>query len=174
MDSAGAQVAVRARAFARIGSLRYFEPAGAFAEAIAAVAGGPLPLPQHAVRYAGGAPGAEIILACCNPTETLALCSGAEDFDRLDRQASGRLDGCMVDQTGGMSACIVTGARAPDLIARLGATTAIPAPGDARIGRLAELAVTSLCVRRGEILLLVERIYAEHLAAWIRETLDDL
>ncbi|MGO9995603.1 MAG: hypothetical protein ACLPTF_24245 [Steroidobacteraceae bacterium] len=172
MDAA--EVSVRPQRFLRVGSLRYFEPLGAFVETIAAVVGGPMPKPLRAVRYAGGAPGSEIILACCNPTETLALCSGAEPFASLERQAAGRNDGCLVELTGGIWACTVTGARAPDLLARLGATTALPALGVARIGRLAELAVMSLCIQPSEIMLIVERVYGEHLAAWMRETLADL
>ena len=168
-----ADVSVRQRRFSRVGSLRYFEPEGAFIETIAAVVGGPMPRLLHAVRYAGATMGSEIILACCKPTETLALCSGAEQFASLERQAAGRTDGCLVEQTGGIWACTVTGTRAPDLITRLGAATAIPALGVAGISRLAELAVTSLCIRPGEIMLLVERVYSEHLAAWMRETLAD-
>ncbi len=31
----------------------------------------------------------------------------------------------------------------------------------------------ALCVSAGEILLLVDRVYSQHLSAWIRETLAD-
>ena len=56
---------------------------------------------------------------------------------------------------------------------RLGSTDAIPALGEARTSRLAELSVMSLCTRPGEILLLVERVYVRHLIGWIRETVAD-
>jgi hypothetical protein len=46
--------------------------------------------------------------------------------------------------------------------------------GEALTSRLAELAVLALCVRAGEILLLVDRVYADHLWAWIRESAADL
>jgi hypothetical protein len=39
--------------------------------------------------------------------------------------------------------------------------------------RLADVPVLALAVREGEALLLVDRGYAAHLTAWIRETLLD-
>ena len=79
----------------------------------------------------------------------------------------------MVDQTGGILTLVVAGARAPDLLTRLGSTDAVPALGEARTSRMAELSVMSLCTRPGEILLLVERVYVRHLFGWIRETIAD-
>ena len=82
-------------------------------------------------------------------------------------------DGCMVDQTGGICVLRVQGVRAGDLLLRLGATTAVPDLGEARSGRLAELHVLTACVQAGEYLLLVERVYADHLIGWIRATAAD-
>ena len=79
-----------------------------------------------------------------------------------------------MELTGGVWICAINGNRAPDVLARLGSTSAIPAPGQARTGRIAELSVLSMSVRPGEILLLVEQVYALHLIAWLRETLRDL
>jgi hypothetical protein len=56
---------------------------------------------------------------------------------------------------------------------RLGAATAIASLGEARSGRLAELHVLTACVQSGEFLLLVERVYANHLIEWIRATVAD-
>jgi len=47
------------------------------------------------------------------------------------------------------------------------------APGEARRSRLADVPVLALAVRAGETLLVVDRGYAAHLMAWIRETLLD-
>jgi hypothetical protein len=168
-----AEVSVRPQRFPRIGVLRYFDPAGAFVADIAAACG-IMPKPLRAAICAVEPPGSEIILACRSPTETLVLCTSVEAFLSLERKTAGRIDGCLVDLTGGIGACIVAGKRAPDLLARLGATTAIPALGDARVGRLAELTVTTLSVRPGEIMLLVDRVFGDHLTAWMRETLADL
>jgi sarcosine oxidase gamma subunit len=112
-------------------------------------------------------------LAWRSPTETLIVAADAGCLSRVDRFAANRSDGCLVDQTGGMLALMVAGARAPDLLLRLGSTDAVPALGEARTSRLAELSVMSLCTRPGEILLLVERVYVRHLFGWIRETVAD-
>ena len=56
---------------------------------------------------------------------------------------------------------------------RLGAVTAIANVGEARSGRLAELQVLTACLQPGEFLMLVERVYANHLIEWIRATAAD-
>jgi hypothetical protein len=80
----------------------------------------------------------------------------------------------MVNQTGGIGALRVRGKKAGDLLLRLGAATAIPNLGEARSGRLAELQVMTACLLPGEFLLLVERVYANHLLEWIGATAADL
>ncbi len=55
----------------------------------------------------------------------------------------------------------------------MGAATAIPAPGEARSGRVAEVPVLTACVESGEFLMLVERVYADHLLGWMRATVAD-
>ena len=79
----------------------------------------------------------------------------------------------MVVQTGGMRVLRVTGPKARDLLLRLGSVTAIPALGEARSARLAELQVLTACVQAGEYLLLVDRVYANHLLGWVRATVAD-
>jgi sarcosine oxidase gamma subunit len=162
----------------KIASLRYFDSGGAFAVEVSEVLGGPLPPPLRAHRrQSTGAgptsPGSELVLAWRSPTETLLLTADAGWLAEASRFAATRMDGCLVDQTGGMLSLVVAGGRAPDLLLRLGSTDAIPMPGEARTGRLAELSVMSLCTRPGEIHLLVERVYARHLIGWIRETVAD-
>jgi sarcosine oxidase gamma subunit len=166
-----------------IASLRYFDSAGPFATEVGEVLGGPLPEPLRAHRRvpvasdhrAEGAarPTSELVLAWRSPTETLLITTDAVWLAEASRFAAARSDGCLVDQTGGILSLMVTGPRAPDLLLRLGSTDAIPALGEARTTRLAELSVMSLCARSGEILLLVERVFARHLFGWIRETVDD-
>jgi sarcosine oxidase gamma subunit len=162
-----------------VASLRYFDPAGSFEVEVSEVLGGPLPAPLRAHRCvlpaekAGAAGSSEMMLAWRSPTETLLVTADAGCLSRVGRFAAARSDGCLVDQTGGILTLVVAGARAPDLLLRLGSTDAIPALGEARSSRLAELPVMSVCARSGEILLLVERVYARHLFGWIRETVAD-
>jgi sarcosine oxidase gamma subunit len=174
-----------------IASLRYFDSAGPFAVDAGKVLGGPLPEPLRVCRRDlatardgasagdgastdGADPAAsELVLAWRSPTETLLLTADTGCLGTVGRFAADRSDGCLVDQTGGILSLMVTGPRAPDLLLRLGSTDAIPALGEARTTRLAELSVMSLCARSGEILLLVERVYARHLFGWIRETVAD-
>jgi sarcosine oxidase gamma subunit len=168
-----------------VAALRYFDPAGLFAAEVGEVLGGPLPEPLRAYRRvlvtagdgasAEGAnsAGSELVLAWRGPTETLLVTADAGWLAAVDRFAAARSDGCLVDQTGGILTLVVAGARASDLLLRLGSTDAVPALGEARTSRLAELSVMSLCTRPGEILLLVERVYVRHLFGWIRETVAD-
>ena len=163
-----------------IASLRYFDPAGSFAAEIGELLAGPLPEPLRAHRRALAAAGdrastgAELVLAWRSPTETLLVTADAGRLAAVAAFAANRSDGCLVDQTGGILALVVDGARARDLMLRLGSTDAIPALGEARTSRVAELSVMALCTRPGEILLLVERVYGRHLMGWIRETVADL
>jgi sarcosine oxidase gamma subunit len=166
-------------AFARTGALRYFDAVGAFAEDLAAHAGGPLPQPLRAVHYAaegavpdsGEPPG--IILAFRSPTETWVLCNARATFEAIERFAAQRSDGCLVEQTGGTWCCRVSGARAADFLARLGSSVVVPGAGQAFTGRFADVTATCVCVRAGEVILIADRAYADHLTAWMSATLDD-
>ena len=170
-----------------VASLRHFDPAGPFAAEVSEVLGGPLPEPLRAYRRvlrttvvsaetsAEGTAnnGSELVVAWRSPTETLLITADAGWLAAVDKFAANRSDGCLVDQTGGILTLVLAGARAPDLLSRLGSTDAVPALGEARTSRLAELSVMSLCARPGEILLLVERVHVRHLFGWIRETVAD-
>jgi sarcosine oxidase gamma subunit len=168
-----------------VAALRYFDPAGLFAAEVGELLGGPLPAPLRADRRvlvpagdgasAKGASsaGSELVLAWRGPTETLLVTADVGFLAAVDRFAAARSDGCLVDQTGGILTVVVAGARASDLLLRLGSTDSVPALGEARTSRLAELSAMSLCTRPGEILLLVERVYVPHLFGWIRETVAD-
>jgi sarcosine oxidase gamma subunit len=115
----------------------------------------------------------EWILAWRSPTETLVLSTDSAALVTLEARLADASDACFVDQTGGIWVLRLTGARVHDVLLRLGPTTAIPGVGQALTSRLAELTVTAVCVQEGEILLLVDRLYADHLLGWIRETIAD-
>lgn len=156
----------------QIGSLRYFDGAGPMGSKLRSAVGGALPGPLAAVRYAGAQ--AEFILAWRSPTETLIMSADAAAFAAVASRASeDRSLGYLVDQTGGVRACQLGGARARDVLERIGSAGSIPALGQARPGRLAELPVLSLSVREGEFVLLVERVHSQHLLGWISETAAD-
>jgi hypothetical protein len=158
----------------QIASLRYFDSAGGFAAAVREAVGRPLPEPLHAIQVGSAKQGPYVILAWRSPTETLLLTDDRAAFDDLERQLAAAVDGCMVNQTGGLCVLRVQGLKAGDLLLRLGAATAIPNLGEARSGRLAELQVLTACVHAGEYLLLVEQVYANHLLEWIHATAVDL
>lgn len=158
----------------QIASLRYFHPGGRFAAAVREAVGRELPEPLRAFQVGIAIQGANVILAWRSPTETLLLCNERAAFEELERQFAAAPDGCMVNQTGGICVLRVRGEKTGDLLLRLGATTAIPKLGEARTGRLAELQVLTARVSPEECLLLVERVYANHLLEWIAATAADL
>lgn len=157
----------------QIASLRYFDCAGSFAARVRESVGRSLPEPMRALQVDWTTEGAQLILLWRSPTETILLCSDRVAFAEIERQLAADAHGCMVDQTGGVYVLRVQGPRARDLLVRLGATTAIPALGEARSGRLAELQVLAACVQAGEFLLLAEQVYANHLREWIEATAAD-
>jgi Sarcosine oxidase, gamma subunit family len=150
-------------------ALRYFETGGGFARAVRDATGVALPPVLGAVEAGAG----ELTLAWRSPTETLLLTPSAARLAQLEEQLAGAGDGCLVNLTGGLKVLGVTGDRIADLLCRLGGTASVPAPGEARRSRLADVPVLALCVRAGETLLVVDRAYTEHLMGWIRETLLD-
>jgi sarcosine oxidase gamma subunit len=157
-----------------VASLRYFDSTGRFAAAASEALGRPLAEPLHAIHVAPSTDSAHFILAWRSPSENLLLCSNQAAFSAIATKLAAAVDGCMVDQTGGIRVVRVAGSRARDLLLRLGAATALPDLGEARTGRLAELSVLTLCVRPSEYLLLVERVYEPHLFGWIHATAADV
>jgi heterotetrameric sarcosine oxidase gamma subunit len=156
-----------------VASLRYFDLAGEFATVLRESLGTQLPEALRAVTAKRENREARVILAWRSPTETVLLSEDTTGFAELERRLIGVSDGCMVDQSGGMRVLRVQGRRAEDLLIRLGANTAAPKLGEARSSRLAELQVMVACVQGGEFLLVVERVYADHLLGWIRVTTND-
>jgi sarcosine oxidase gamma subunit len=167
----------------QVASLRYFNPAGNFADVVKERLGRALPQPlradsatvvstTHVSMTQGG--DSKFILAWRSPTETLLLSADRGAFAHLEESLASVPDGCMVDQTGGLCAVRVSGSRAGDMLVRLGSSASIPAVGEARSSRLADLQVLTLCVQPGTLILLVERVYLAHLVGWMSITAADL
>jgi sarcosine oxidase gamma subunit len=172
----------------QVASLRYFNPAGKFAGTVRERIGSALPQPLRAESTSLGSAtmggDAQFILAWRSPTEILLLSTDPGAFGALEKSLAstpnasatdvGALDGCMVDQTGGLCPVRVSGRRAQDLLLRLGSGASIPAVGETRSSRLADLPVLTLCVQPGTLILLVERVYLAHLLGWMSATAADL
>jgi hypothetical protein len=148
-------------------ALRYFSREGAFASAVQEATA--LVLPRTLEAVAGGG----YILGWRSPTDTLCLAAGATRLGQLGACVSGAADGCIVELTGGLDLVRLTGERVRELLCRLGGSASVPARGEARRSRLAEVPVLALCVQEGETLLLIERAYLPHVLDWVRETVLD-
>ena len=150
-----------------VATLRYFTREGAFADAVLREAGIPLPAVLEAREEA------QLIFAWRSPTETLCVTRSTTRLAELGARLATCAQGCMVELTGGLRIVRLTGQRIADLLSRLGGAASVPAVGEARRSRMADLAVLAISVRAGETLLVVDRVYLPHLLAWIRETLLD-
>ena len=166
----GAGLVVRVDEAMRAATLRYFEPGGGIAAAVREATGVPLPRPLEASR----SPDGQLTLAWRSPNETLLFTPSGERLAELEARLASSPDGCLVDLSGGLKVLRITGERPAELLCRLGGTASVPHPGEARRSRLADVAVLALCLAPGEVLLVVDRAYLEHLSGWIRETLLDL
>lgn len=151
----------------QVATLRYFTREGSFADTVRAATGMPLPGVLEAREEA------PLILAWRSPTETLCITRSTTRLAELGASLAAATDGCMVELTGGLRIVRLTGLRIADLLCRLGGTASVPATGEARRSRLADVPVLALSVRAGETLLVVDRAWLPHLLAWIRETLLD-
>lgn len=150
-----------------VATLRYFDAAGAFAAAVTVAAAVPLPAPLTA------AVGRSLVLAWLSPTETLALCADGARLGELAAQLAEVPGGQVVDLRGGLAALRLEGAGGGEFLSRLGGFGTVPAVGEARRGRLADVPVLAISLRAGEIQLVVDRAYAAHLLEWVRATLGD-
>ena len=150
-----------------VATLRYFTREGEVADAVRGATGMPLPAVLEAREEA------QLILAWRSPTETLCVTRSATRLAELGASLAACAEGCMVELTGGLGILRLTGQRIADLLCRLGGTASVPATGEARRSRLADVPVLALSVRAGETLLVVDRAWLPHLLAWIRETLLD-
>lgn len=156
----------------QIASLRYFD-ASAFSARLRPLLNKDLPAALGAVRATLAASGEECILLWRSPTETWLLCATSAPITALERALADAEDCRLIPQTGGILAFHIEGPRTADLLERLGSTAATPQPGEALTGRLADITVTVFGVQSDEAVLLVDRVYADHLQGWIGETLYD-
>jgi sarcosine oxidase gamma subunit len=154
------------------GALRYFDAREAPPAGVAGVLGGALPGALRAVERRGSA--GEIVLAWRTPTETWVLAPAGGALAALEAAMADAVGwGCLVNQGGGLRGWRVSGARARDVIERVGSTASWPVVGEARTSRMGELPVLSLSLREGEVILVAERVYTEHLLGWLSETAAD-
>ena len=156
----------------QIASLRYFD-AGAFSARLASLFGCGLPDALGALRARFAASGEECIFLWRSPTESWLLSATSMPIAALERELAGAEDCRLIPQTGGIFVLHVEGPRTADLLERLGSTASIPRAGEALTGRFADITVTLVGVQANEVVLLVDRAYADHLRGWIRETLAD-
>ena len=156
----------------RIGALRYCEPADVEA-ALRLVSGSTVPETRRAVLATALPGGESLLLLWRSPSETLVASAETAPLAARAAGLAAATQACFVDQSGGFWALRITGPKAVDLLVRLGATTSVPRPGESLPARLADLSVLSACVREHEVLLFVERLYADHLLGWIGETIAD-
>ena len=171
MDSATG-VTVELDRGVHIAALRFFD-AEALCARIGGLIGGVPPPALGMVRGRFTAGGTPYILAWRSPTECWLLCEDAAPIEALRRELAQSRDACLVVQTGGILAVTVSGARTQDLMCRLGSPASLPRPGEARTGRFADVTVTVVGLADTELLLLVDRAYADHLLEWIRATIAD-
>lgn len=157
----------------RVAALRYFDSQGAFAQLCKSTLGVSLPDALRAVKVPDASADEECLLAWRNPTQTWVVTRNDSTLTALQTALSAAVDGCFVDQSGGVWVLRVRGERTRDLLLRVGNEASVPEPGEARVSRIAELPVMSLSVKTEETLLLVDRVYAEHLFRWVRVTAGD-
>jgi sarcosine oxidase gamma subunit len=170
IDAAG--ITVRMERWGPVASLRYYN-ASAMAPRVHKVLGTGLPSTRAAVRVPNAGEVVDVFLAWRSPTETLLVSSGSAPIVALQAELSDAMDGCVVDQTGGIAVLRLSGERNADVLVRIGSSTTVPNQGEALTGRLAELSVLAMRVVDPEIVLLVDRVYADHLFGWIRATVED-
>jgi sarcosine oxidase gamma subunit len=172
-DILARDLAVRPIPALEVASLRYFDSREAPPAAVIEASGGPLPGPLQAVRHQGAR--GQLVLAWRTPTETLVIAETPQVLEPLAHAVADAPGwGCLVTQTGGFRAWQVSGKRTGDLIVRVGSLASMPAMGEARTSRMAELPILSVRVSEDAVMLLVERVHEEHLLGWISETAADL
>jgi heterotetrameric sarcosine oxidase gamma subunit len=154
-------------------SLRYFTREGAFARMVSAATGLNVPGELRA-EHAADDGHAVTLLAWRSPTETILATRDSELFDSLQTSAAALDDGCIIDQCGGLLALRAHGPAVQDLLASKAGHGAMPAIGESRRARFAEIAVLMVKVQADELLLIVDRIYAPHVMASIRASATDL
>ncbi len=157
----------------RVASLRYFDAARGGARRASAL-GGELPAAGRLERRRLPGTAEPFALVWRSPSETWVLAGTPAPIDAVRRGLGATDDAWLVDQSGGIHGIHLAGKRASAVLQRLGSARSIPRVGEARTGRFADVAITVAGWSADEYLLLVERVYCDHVLDWIRETLADL
>jgi len=172
VEASGLKVELEPRLHAT--SLRYFERDGAFTRMVREVAGLDVPRDRGAAHVADVAKESITLLAWRSPSETTLLTTELKLLDSLQTAAAALTDGCVVDQRGGILVFRARGSEVANLVAKTAGHGAMPAIGESRRTRLADVAVSIIKVQAEESLLVIDRIYAPHLMASIRVSAADL
>jgi sarcosine oxidase gamma subunit len=149
-----------------VGALRYLD-AAALEPAALAMLGGALPRAGEALD------GPQGLLAWRGPRETLVLTQAGDGLAPLRASLVHAERACCVDLSQAYRVIRLAGRRRSDLLVRLGSSACVPATGQALLGRCADLSVMAVARPDETTLLLVERVHAEHLLAWIDATVAD-
>lgn len=173
METAG--VTVRVDRGLHVAAIRYVDPS-AIKDVVTAVLGVEIPAPLRAVwpPPAGGAGVGECLVLWRNPHESWLISSDAAPSSAIAAALREATMACIVDQTGGIRPIRIRGRRRGDLLIRLASVASIPATNQALAGRWADVTAVAVGSSDDETILLVERVYADHILGWIRETLADL
>jgi hypothetical protein len=153
-------------------SLRYFLPDGPFADAVRLSTELSLPIDPCTVRVTNE--NSPTLLVWRSPTESLLLTRHSSIIEILSSAAARLQDGCVVDLTGGTCVLSVHGTGVDDLLARIGCHGSAPPRRTVRSTRVADLPVILIRGECPDVLLLVDRVYLDHLMSWMRVTIDDL
>jgi sarcosine oxidase gamma subunit len=149
----------------RIASLRYYDPCGTFTAALSALQ---IALPEPLrCTVARPAPGAADIFAWRSPTETIWICDSPPRFDEIKNALKEADDGYVIDQTSGRRTVQFRGPGSAKMLAQLGSGFAEIAVGASKIGRMADIAVLVCKPNEEETLLVVDRLYLEHLLGFM-------
>jgi heterotetrameric sarcosine oxidase gamma subunit len=153
-----------------VASLRYFALDGEFGAAVLTTLGVALPATGRLARTADG----KQLLAWIRPGEALLLTADADPGCRLESAVKTLDDGCIVDLTGGACVIRIVSPDSEKLLAQLGGLDIVPAAGEVRVGRVAEVRAVAVGIGDVETWLIVERAYMPHLMDWIRVSVLDL
>lgn len=166
----GPGITVAADSGMTVTSLRYFMPNGPFATVARRYLGVDLPLEPNAIAIADRP---ATVLTWRRPGECLLISPDSGIIDGI-MKASGRLaDGRAINLTDGTCVLRIRGSRSAELFSRIGGHDSMPPARSSRASRVAELPVILIRAQSDDMLLLVDRVYVEHLMQWLRASVAD-
>jgi heterotetrameric sarcosine oxidase gamma subunit len=153
-----------------VASLRYFVADGGFAAAVRRHLGVDLPIDPNSIAIADRP---TTLLAWRRPGECLLISPEFGLADELVTTSGGLSDGRAINLTDGTCVLRIGGHRSAELLSRMSCHGSIPLADSARATRVAELPVVLIRALSDEVLLLIDRLYVEHLMQWIRASIAD-